>query len=83
MLTTIRNKATSWVAKILFGILIVAFGAWGIGDIFTGQDLGEPVLTVGKADYTAQEFRRDLERPGPGALDALERAAWSNCNARA
>jgi peptidyl-prolyl cis-trans isomerase D len=62
MLTAIRNKATSWVVKILFGVLILAFGAWGIGDIFTRQDLGDPVLTVDKANYTAQQFRRDLER---------------------
>ncbi len=62
MLTAIRNRVTSWVVKLLFAVLIIAFGAWGIGDIFTRQDLGDPVLSVGKATYTALEFRRDLER---------------------
>ena len=37
MLTRIRAKTGSWVVKILFVLLIAAFGVWGIGDIFRGD----------------------------------------------
>ncbi|WP_119303347.1 peptidylprolyl isomerase [Dongia deserti] len=62
MLTSIRGKAKSWIFKILFGILIIAFAAWGIGDIFARRDLSKPVLQVGDLAYTQQEFDRDLRR---------------------
>lgn len=62
MLTSIRGKAKSWIVKILFGFLIIAFGAWGIGDIFTNRGLDKPVLQVGSMKYTRQEFSRDLRQ---------------------
>ena len=62
MLTTIRGKAKSWIVKILFGFLIVAFAAWGIGDIFARRGLSKPVLKVGDLTYSQQEFDRDLRR---------------------
>ena len=31
MLQSIRSKATSWVIKILFVILIASFAVWGVG----------------------------------------------------
>src|SRR5262245_32593964 len=62
MLTTIRGKAKSWIVKVLFGFLIVAFAAWGIGDIFANRGLAKPVLQVGSMKYTREEFSRDLQR---------------------
>ncbi|HEV8390348.1 MAG TPA: peptidyl-prolyl cis-trans isomerase [Dongiaceae bacterium] len=62
MLTTIRGKAKSWIVKILFGFLILAFAAWGIGDIFAKRGLTKPVLQVGDLAYSQQEFSRDLRR---------------------
>jgi peptidyl-prolyl cis-trans isomerase D len=62
MLTSIRGKAKSWIVKVLFGFLIVAFAAWGIGDIFATHGLNKPVLTVGSMKYTREEFSRDLQR---------------------
>jgi peptidyl-prolyl cis-trans isomerase D len=62
MLTTIRGKARSWIVKVLFGFLIIAFAAWGIGDIFAQRGLTKPVLRVGELAYTQQEFDRDLRR---------------------
>ena len=35
MLIAMRRGAAGWVAKILFGLLILSFGAWGIGDYLT------------------------------------------------
>jgi peptidyl-prolyl cis-trans isomerase D len=60
MLTSIRGKAKSWIVKVLFGFLIIAFAAWGIGDIFANRGLTKPVLKVGDLTYTQQEFDRDL-----------------------
>jgi peptidyl-prolyl cis-trans isomerase D len=62
MLTSIRGKAKSWIVKILFGFLIVAFAAWGIGDIFANRGLTKPVLQVGELKYTRDEFNRDLRQ---------------------
>jgi peptidyl-prolyl cis-trans isomerase D len=60
MLTTIRKGSKSWLVYGLFGVLIVAFAAWGIGDIFSNRGLSKPVLEVGGSTYSQQEFDRDL-----------------------
>ena len=62
MLTSIRKGSKSWLVYGLFGILIVAFAAWGIGDIFANRGLSKPVLEVGELTYGPQEFDRDLRR---------------------
>ncbi|WP_135466035.1 peptidylprolyl isomerase [Crenalkalicoccus roseus] len=51
MLTALRRMAQTWVAKVLFALLIVSFAVWGIGDTVRnyGRDTavarvaGEPV----------------------------------------
>jgi peptidyl-prolyl cis-trans isomerase D len=55
MLQAIRSKATSFVVKLLFGLLIVTFGLWGIGDIFRSRGPETTVATVGGIDISAQE----------------------------
>jgi peptidyl-prolyl cis-trans isomerase D len=62
MLTSIRSKSTGLIAKILFGLLIVAFALWGIGDIFRGDQAAKPVATIGSIKYSQNEFRRDLKQ---------------------
>lgn len=37
MLQSLREHASSWIVKILFGFLILSFGLWGINDIFMGE----------------------------------------------
>jgi peptidyl-prolyl cis-trans isomerase D len=60
MLNGLRKAGQSAVGKIiatiLFGILIVSFAIWGIGDIFrtTPQNV---VAKVGKTDITVDQFR--------------------------
>lgn len=62
MLTSIRRHARSWVVKVLFGLLIFAFGAWGIGDVFRGAKAPDPILRIGKEyEYTAADFQRELK----------------------
>lgn len=77
MLQSIRSRATSWVVKILFIILIVTFGIWGIGDIFRGPGqqatvakVGDTTISVGELNL---EFRRQIDRLRPmfgGNFDA-------------
>lgn len=61
MLIAMRRGAAGWVAKILFGLLILSFAAWGIGDYLTPD--ADPVV----AEVGDIEIRRI-------ALDRAERA---------
>ena len=46
MLQAIRSKAGSFVVKLLFVLLILTFGIWGIGDIFRTASSDTSVATV-------------------------------------
>ncbi len=58
------NLLRGIVAKIfvytLFGLLIVSFAIWGIGDIFRGSGQTATVATVGEREIEEAEFRRLL-----------------------
>ncbi len=66
MLQAIRSKAGSFVVKGLFGLLILIFGVWGIGDIFRGRPTDTVIATVGDQSIQAEDLqtamRRELER---------------------
>ena len=62
MLSTIRHKTASWVAKLLFVILIFAFGAWGVGDIFRGNTKSAPVAKIGDQEYSQAQLGHDLQQ---------------------
>ena len=62
MLQFIRSKVTSIFIKVLFGILILSFAIWGIGDIFLGNRDGEAVISIGDKDYSANEFLSAYEK---------------------
>jgi peptidyl-prolyl cis-trans isomerase D len=77
MLDILRRSAASWVAKILFAILVISFAIWGIGDIFrrgghevTVAHVGDQAIS-GRALVT--DFQRYVEQMQPsfgGHLDA-------------
>ncbi len=59
MLEVFRNAAKSWVAKLLLGLLVVSFGAWGITDVFRGvqvQDLAQ----VGGQTVSGSDYQRAM-----------------------
>jgi peptidyl-prolyl cis-trans isomerase D len=61
MLRGIRNASSNWLGKtlmtIVMGLLIVAFGIWGIADIFHG--FGQSTLaTVGGTEISTEQFRQ-------------------------
>ena len=61
MLDSLRRHATGWVAKVLFGILVLSFAVWGIGDIFRAPQGGGTVAEVAGVDISAQEVGREFE----------------------
>jgi len=67
MLQAIRSKAGSLVVKILFAMLILSFGVWGIGDIFRSRSARESaVAKVGSVeipgDFLVKRMRAQLEQ---------------------
>lgn len=66
MLQAIRSQASSFIIKILFGLLIISFGVWGIGDIFRARTADTTVATVGDrkidAAQLSQAVRSEMER---------------------
>lgn len=63
MLEKFREWGDSWVAKILLGILVISFGFFfGMTDIFHGRHPLAVIATVGEAEISTQEFRRNLEQ---------------------
>jgi peptidyl-prolyl cis-trans isomerase D len=61
MLDALRTRATGPVAKALFGILVVSFAIWGIGDIFRGPQGGGTLATVAGTDIGQREVRNEFE----------------------
>ncbi len=57
MLQSIRGTAGSWVVKILFILLIVSFGFWGMGPLTGG--VGGGVAEIGDVKITPQELDRE------------------------
>ena len=48
MLGSFREKILSWGAKVLFGLLIISFGLWGIGDYnISGSNGNDAIAEVG------------------------------------
>ncbi len=55
-----RKASSNWLGKtimsVMFGILIVSFGIWGIADIFKG--FGQSSLAkIGNTEITTEQFR--------------------------
>jgi peptidyl-prolyl cis-trans isomerase D len=74
MLQAIRSKASSLVVKILFGLLVISFGIWGIGDIFRTRGVDNTVATVGDRKIDAAEVNQAM-RDAVEQLRAMFRGA--------
>ena len=70
MLVTLRSKVSSWVVKIFFGILVLSFAVWGIGDIFRGPGKDAVIAKVGDIEVRSKEFTTLLNRQ----IQALNKA---------
>ena len=61
MLDAMRKRASSWVVRVLLGLLIVSFAVWGIGDIFLGPRGGSVVAEVGELEISTLDVNREFE----------------------
>jgi peptidyl-prolyl cis-trans isomerase D len=55
MLDAMRRGAVNWLAKILLGLLIIAFGIWGVADVFRGFGRGT-LARIGNTEISGGEF---------------------------
>lgn len=60
MLQDIRDSASSWVAYIIIGLLILSFAMWGIQEYFGGGS-GAPVATINGNDITLPAFNQQVQ----------------------
>ena len=59
MLNSLRKGATTWVAKILIGLLILSFAVWGVQGLIQTQ--GQTQLAkVGDIEIDRQDYERLL-----------------------
>lgn len=76
MLNALRNSVGSIGAKILLGLLVLAFAAWGIEGVFAARTQ-TVVATVGDAEIQVDEFSREFD----GRLQVLRRTTGSGLTA--
>lgn len=66
MLQVMRNYTRSFIAIFLFGLLILSFATWGIGDIFRNRAPDPVIAEVGGQEILASSvrtrFNRELEQ---------------------
>lgn len=58
MSKSVGQLFTSFLAKILFGVLIVAFGAWGVADMLRRSPDHQAVIQVGDVEVSGQQVNR-------------------------
>ncbi len=57
MLDAMRRGAVNWLAKILLGLLIIAFAVWGVADVFRGYGRGT-LARIGSTEISVEEYRQ-------------------------
>ena len=59
MLSTIRDRATGWIAGVIVGLLIISFAFWGVS-FYSGQSSGINVALVNDTEISFQSFQRSF-----------------------
>ena len=57
MLDQLRRGVGNLLAKILLGLLIIAFAIWGVADVFRGYGRGT-LAKIGKTEISVDEYRQ-------------------------
>ena len=80
MLKFLRSKASGVLGILLIGLLVIAFGLWGVADTFTGFS-NSVIASVGDRKIERQEFQvryvqatRDFSRQLGTTLSAADAA---------
>lgn len=61
LLQSIRDRATSWIAYIIIGLLIITFAIWGIGSYFSEPNI-LAVAEVGDATISQRDFQQAYQQ---------------------
>lgn len=77
MLEALRKYSGSFVVKLLFVILILSFGVWGIADVFRPQGGRDWAIRVGDVTIPPDQVREDYQRE----LRRLRQAVGDSVNA--
>ena len=73
MLTLFRNMLRTRLAGLLFLLIIIAMGAWGVTDVFSGG-LGNNLAAAGNVTLTEAQLDQEVERELRSATDEQGRA---------
>ena len=73
MLTLIRNMLRTRLAGLLFLLIIIAMGAWGVTDVFSGG-LGNNLASAGNTTFSEAQLDQEVERELRTATDDRGRA---------
>ncbi|NOZ09674.1 MAG: hypothetical protein GXP09_01300 [Gammaproteobacteria bacterium] len=60
MLSTIRDKATGWIAWVVVFLISIPFALWGVNSYFEGQ-ANPPVAKINGEEIGADVYKRALE----------------------
>jgi peptidyl-prolyl cis-trans isomerase D len=86
MLQALRSTVGSWIVKILFVLLILSFGVWGIGDIFRGRtdttaaEVGDAKISTVELDNAFRQEVNRLRQMLGGQIDAEQAKALGLVN---
>ena len=62
MLQVFRDSAHKWFVKLLFWLLVLSFGLWGIGDVVYKFFNNQSIAKVGKRNISYEEFNHELQK---------------------
>ena len=62
MLATFRRSLNTWPSRLLFGLLVLAFGIWGIGDVVRNIGRGGAPARVGGEAIDYPELQEAYQR---------------------
>lgn len=71
MLSTLRNNAAGFFAKLLMALLILSFGVWGVEDMLKSGVASRSLGSVGKYEISRQTFERAYNREADKARQSL------------
>ncbi len=75
MLHFFRSKASSWIMKIILGLILLSFGLWGVSGIFAGHANQQIVAKVGDVKIGKEYFLHVLQQRVREANKALKGTA--------
>jgi peptidyl-prolyl cis-trans isomerase D len=61
MIQFFRKLSQSWVAKILFAVLIIAFGGYGVNSMLRGK-FSDDVVEAGSRSLSAADFKAQIDK---------------------